>query len=387
MKEYEKAIEAYNACVASGGCTGGGAWRDFIPFVLNEIGVLNARGGNLEDAVTAFDKAIGILDASLQNLPNGSVCFYRTACLLVETKKHMATALMSGGAIDEACRLFEELSETFRDGPYANEVLLSDCAYHSASLLNSQGKYESAEPYIRACVEIRRKLFGARVCDSQNNHNNNEKEAVSSSSSSSPSSASTSLSSSAAHAAAMSACMTVEAKQQNKRCEEYKSGASCPSSSSTTSSKGSGCDPARRFASESAAEIAVALCLLAATIASPAIAKYDEAEECIREAIQITHECPEAFANKCRASEVERMKSILASIIAARSTFYKLSQAQDSLAQAQAQAQAQVEMEMEMEMATMGERDEEGDGYCYTTQDTCDDNNDANGGDNMMSNN
>lgn len=164
---------------------------NFAPFVLTELGVLHARYGHLSDALTSFDSAIQHLQTSLSSLSPDSPRTHRTSCLLFETKKHMATSLMESGATIEAAQLFGELACYYREGIYANPVLLSDCNYHLARLLNSMGRFDLAEPVIRECVEIRRTLFGQRENpikkdETMNNSNSSASSPSSSSSNTSP---------------------------------------------------------------------------------------------------------------------------------------------------------------------------------------------------------
>ena len=303
---FEQAIQSYQECRESGAELPESV-SNFIPFVLNEIGIAHARRGNLEAAVQSFDHALQVLceivrtthqsvnethapdgtnatsvsiksgeltiktcdesgcrvstiqvpscaEAEVREFPQstqpcggevqappGTPC--NTMCLLMETKKHLAMTLKIGGAHDAAMALFTELLDAFSEkGMYANSILYSDVCFHLAALHNSRSEFEEAEPLIRKCIEIRRRIWGSREASDQ---------------------------------------------------------------------------PCEGKCSEFASEIAIALCLLGTTIASPSIGKYDEAEASVHEAKQIMEQWSQ-FSTQCGARELQQMDLLLESIRAAR---------------------------------------------------------------------
>lgn len=402
VNEYYKAIQLYeeNPSCAQITCNNESSeglyesmYRDFIPFCLIELGVLHTRHNNLECAVKVFDKAISILHNNIDHGAKAGDPRLSSRCLLVETKKHMASALQSGGLNEQACQLFQELLSLYRNGQYESRELYSDCCYHLGEILNSQGKFEDAEEVIRECVRIRRCIYGGidskcneaeacsrggADCSSDDDGECSKKQRTCEktirgceSSSSSSSSGGSVVSDSLAiltqplnHNADQSvgvsevkvesiispACKVKLAQLQQKLEEQQQQQQPCVQLASSECEKqfqrhsskahaavldavnpvnGPVCtltkdagnsinnyvclrktqvkqkkysvDECRQYKCKSSYEIALALCLLAVTIAAPQIMKLDEAESSLDEALSITRKCYEY--NSLRDSE------------------------------------------------------------------------------------
>lgn len=255
-------------------------YADFLPFCLNEAGILLTRHGRVCDAVGYFDRAMQHLCHAIKFGDARGNFRERNSCLLMETKKHMACALKSAGEYKFACKLFLQLMDVYRCCAfYGSNLLLSDCAYHVAEMLNSEGLFTEAEPVIRECVAIRREIFGG--CDAEK---------------------------------VISTPPSVKDQCANGKCPSGKTA----EMDQICSSKQKATTKACRSEGTSATETSLALCLLAATIASPIIGKYDEAEAAVEEALLIANQSSSKEEGSGETNEVTAMHLMLQSIRQAR---------------------------------------------------------------------
>jgi len=66
IHEYYRAIDIYEKQVPQATDEQARIYADFIPFCLNEMGILLARHNDLQQSLKAFDRAIALLHNSLE---------------------------------------------------------------------------------------------------------------------------------------------------------------------------------------------------------------------------------------------------------------------------------------------------------------------------------
>ncbi len=175
---YAHAIEEFTSAPQSVLDEHADLFVGFVPFCLVELGILHVRHGSVNDAIIAFDRALVTTTTELNAIPapkdafvtydrsvdcatkeRNTLRYRRWLCLQIEVKKHYAMALKAAGDLHSAGVLLCELMCLYRQGTFRSGLIYSDICFHLAEILNSQGKFTTAEPVIRDCVAHRRSLF------------------------------------------------------------------------------------------------------------------------------------------------------------------------------------------------------------------------------------